>query len=76
MAMNFTSNVKPTSFSLHPETVERLRLGAAHVSKKTGNTITMSRFVERAVHRLLDEQGIRMVRTAPAKTAKKAVAKK
>ena len=61
-APKFSSAVKPTSFSLHPETVARLRLTSASVSKKVGRTISMSKIVERAVHSLMDNLDIRPVK--------------
>ena len=59
--IKFSSTVKPTSFSLHPETVARLRLASDRLSRKFDKRISMSKIVERAAHLLMDEYDIRKI---------------
>ncbi len=61
-APKFTSSVKPTSFSLHPETVARLRLTSDKLSKQYGRTISMSKIIERAAHGLMNDLEIRLIK--------------
>lgn len=65
----FKSSVRPTSFSLHPETISRLRLASNVLSKQYDKRISMSKIVEKATHDLMDTYGVRDIkRVTPAAT--------
>ena len=80
MTTKFSSPVRSTSFSLHPETIARLKLTSEVLSKKYDRRISMSKIVERATQALMDQYSIRQVKRAtPAQTsnaAKSAAARK